>query len=230
MGRDIPADLVNLMNSDEKEIEDRRIIERLYQTVRKSKKYKELLGSMDSLAEDLYSSETAKDFMKPYAQSLQKRFKRSGERGYRFKEISKLYDGELVTLLKTFVYLGLFETSITNIIDLILMFFISLDHDFYIPWTRKYARKLEDLDDASLGEKLAFLNKHSLQVFSQNINKNLRNKIAHMDFDIEPDGKISVGDQKYDLEKEIYELMAFLLTATAALEDSGISKFLRELS
>lgn len=217
------------MVSNEETREDRERIERLYQNVRELKEYRGLLGFLNSITAEIDSSDKAKRFLKPYAPSLQERFRKSGERMLRFKEVSKLYDGERGALLKTFVYLGLFETSVRNIIDLILMLLISLHHDFYLPWGRKYARKLEDLDSAHLGEKLTFLNRHNLQIFSRNINKDLRNKIAHMDFDVDPDGGISFGNQKYDLENEIYRLMAFLLLVTATLEDSGVPKLLGAL-
>jgi hypothetical protein len=175
-------------------------------------------------------SQKSKEFIKPNASNLQNRFEKNAVRGYRFKELSKLHDGELVTLLKAYVFLGLFETTVTNLVDLIIMFFIADGHDFYVYNKRAYAHSLDDLDEASLGEKLIFLNRHGLQVFSQNINKELRNKVAHMDFDIEPDGKISIENQRYDLDNEIYKLMGFLLLLTAVLEDSGIAKIFRELS
>lgn len=217
------------MSSNKEEAKDRKIIEKLYQAVRKFKEYQGLLGFLNSLVENISSSDTAREFIRPYAPSLQNRFKKSGEKMIYFKELSELHDGQTVTLLKAYVYLGLFETAVTNTIDLILMFFISLDHDFYVPWKREYAKKLEDLDSAFLAEKLAFLNKHNLQFFTRNINKYLKNKMAHMEFDIEPDGRISVGSQRYDLEREIYGLMVFMLTVTAAMEDSGVPKLLSEL-
>ena len=145
------------------------------------------------------------------------------------KILDKLPKGETGTLLNTFVYLGLFETSMTNTIDLVLLFLISLGHDFYIPYHRRYAKELEDLDSPPLAEKLRFLNQHNLQVFSKNVNKFLRNKIAHMEFDIESDGKISIGNQKYHILKEINLLMFFSLAVGAAFDDSGVPKMLEEL-
>jgi len=51
-----------------------------------------------------------------------------------------------------------------------------------------------------------------------------------MDFEIEPDGKILVKNQRYDLEDEIYRLMGFLLCVAHALEDARVPKVLAELS
>jgi len=80
-----------------------------------------------------------------------------------------------------------------------------------------------------LGEKLRFLNQHKLYVFSRNINKSLRNAIAHMEFDIVSEDVISVKKQRYNIENEIYYLMAFGLAVAAAVEDSGVPKLLQDL-
>jgi len=179
---------------------------------------------------NIRSSDSAKKIIEPHSAVLQERFKKSGERMIAFREIAeKLPKGETGTLLNTFVYLGLFETSLVNMIDLILLFLISLHHDFFLSYHRKYAKKLRDLDSPPLAEKLDFLNKHHLTVFSENINKFLRNKIAHMEFDTESNGKISIGSKKYDIETEIDLLMAFSVAVLAALQDSGAPELLAEL-
>jgi len=199
-------------------------------TIRETREYRELVGILNPLVNSIHSSDSAKNFIKPYAAALQNRFKKSGERMMAFREIvDKLPKGETGTLLNTFVYLGLFETSMTNMIDLILLLLISLDHDFYLSYHRRYAKELEDLDSPPLAEKLHFLNKHNLQVFSKNMNKFLRNKIAHMEFDIESDGRISIDNQKYDIEREIDLLMIYSAAVVAALQDSGAPELLAEL-
>jgi hypothetical protein len=109
------------------------------------------------------------------------------------------------------------------------MIFIVDHHDFYVYDNRAYARGLDDLDNASLGEKLSFLNHHGLRIFSQNLNKDLRNKIAHMDFDVNSDGTISVGQQKFDLLYEIIKLSAFVLVIGQALASCGVPSLLKEL-
>lgn len=223
-------DGVNLMGLDNEEDEDRRLIDRLYETAGKTEECKKITSILTPLVQNVESSDTAKGFLKLYAPILENRFRKSRELMPFFREDSKLRNGEFVTFRKAFVYLGLFETSLTNNIDLILMLFGATHHDFYVPWKRMYATSLEHLDHASLSEKLDFLNRHDLQLFSQNINRKLRNKIAHMEFEIKPDGKISVGNQTFDLEMEIARLMTFLLIVTHAMEDSGVPKLLAKLS
>ena len=137
---------------------------------------------------------------------------------------------ELATLREAFVYLGLFETSVTNLIDLILMIFIVNHHDFYVYNKRAYAQSLDDLDDASLGEKLTFLNYHKLTIFSHFLDKNLRNKLAHMDFKTNQDGTISIGQQKYNLIIEAAKLMIFTAVVTEVLDFFDVPSILVKIS
>ena len=211
-------------------IDDEKLLDDVTKVVRNLKEYRELVGVLKPLVKSVQSSDSARGFIKPHAATLENRFKKSGERMIAFKDVlGKLRKGETGTLLNTFVYLGLFETSITNVIDLVLLLLISLDHDFYIPYHRRYAEKLGDLDSPPLAEKLRFLNQHNLQVFSRSLNKFLRNKIAHMEFDIESDSRISIGTEKYDILREINLLMVFSLAVGAAMQDSGVPKLLQDL-
>ena len=209
---------------------EEKLFEKMMVTVKKRPEYRELLGILKALVNSIHSSGSARNFIKPYSAALQNRFKKSGDRMMAFREVvEKLPKGETGTLLNAFVYLGLFETSMTNMIDLVLLFLISLDHDFYLSYHRRYAKDLEDFNSPPLAEKLHFLNKHNLQVFSKNMNKFLRNKIAHMEFDIESDGRISIDNQKRDIEREIDLLMVFSAAVAAALQDSGAPTLLAEL-
>ena len=149
----------------------------------------------------------------------------------KFREDSKTSGTDETTILrKAFLYLALFETSTTNLIDLVLMILIANGHDFYVYRNRKYAKKIDDLDDSFLSEKLDFLNHHGLVIFSEHINRTLRHKIAHLDFDIEADGKISISQQKYDLQDELVHLEAFVLIVANALKECKLPELLRELS
>lgn len=214
----------NEQNIDEKILDD--ISLKLKNTV----EYTFLVKSLSPLVEAIETSGSAKQFLKSYAPALKGRFEKSGSRMKVFKEDAKTRGiDEVSTLRKAFVYLGLFESSVTNLVDLLLMIFIANHHDFYVYADRAYARGLDDLDDASIGEKLSFLNHHGLQIFSQNLNKDLRNKVAHMDFDINSDGTISVGQQRFDLLIEIVKLSAFVLVIGQVLSSCGVSSLLKNL-
>jgi hypothetical protein len=214
----------NEQNADEKFLND------LLLKLKNTTEYTNLLKSVSPLVETIKTSDSAKQSLRPYAQTLMDRFEKSAERMKLFKEDAHAEGkDELTTLRKAFLYLGIFESSVTNLVDLVLMVFVINHHDFYVYSNRAYARRLDDLDNASLGEKLAFLNYHRLEVFSQNLNKDLRNKVAHMDFDVNEDGTISVGQQKFDLEYEILQLSAFVLVVAQVLNSCGLPSLLKEL-
>lgn len=222
---------VKLLSIDHVRDADEKALDDFALKLKETREYEFLLKSLFPLVETIKTSGSSKQFLKPYAHTLKDRFERGAKRMLLFKEDAKAEGkDELTTLRKAFVYMGLFESSVTNLIDLVLMIFVVNHHDFYVYNNRAYARSLDDLDNASLGEKLAFLNYHDLRIFSQNLNKDLRNKVAHMDFEVNEDGTISVGQQKFDLRYEIVKLSAFVLIVGQVLGSCGVPSLLKELS
>jgi len=209
-----------------------RIIESASEMLKNTQEHNDLVKSLTPLIETIRGSEKAKDVLKSTGTGVfQNRFKQSARRMRIFKEDAKISGtSEITTLRKAFLYLALFETSVINLIDLVIMLFVANDHDFYVYRNRKYAKKLDDLDDSSLSEKLDFLNHHKLQIFSQHINRKLRNVIAHMDFDIEADERIAHNQQKFNLQHEIILLEAFVLVVGNALRECRLPELLSELS
>jgi hypothetical protein len=106
------------------------------------------------------------------------------------------------------------------------MIFIANHHDFYVYFNRDYAKKFEDLDNASLAEKLAFLRHHEFNL--PIVNKKLRNSIAHMDFDPLPNGKIKVDNQEYDLTREILMISYFVILFGTVLDEAHFPETIKE--
>ncbi len=208
---------------------DSAILDEAIQLLEKTTEYQMLVEKLKPLVQPMIpSSEGSKDFRDFLRQSLT-RFKKSGERMRHLKEDSKAeYGSQLDTLRKAFLYLAFFETSVTNILDLVVMLLVFNGHDFFVQYPRKYARNLDDLEGVSVREKLDFLNFHGFSIFAENINSNLRNKIAHMDFDIESKGIIYANKQKYDLQNEIIKLEAFVLLSGKALGSLRLFELLSE--
>lgn len=148
------------------------------------------------------------------------------------KEDSKAdYDSQLNTLRKAFVFLALFETTVTNMLNCLVFLLIRNHHDFFVQLKRKYAETLKDLDESyGWAEKLNFLNLHGFSFLTKNINNPLRNKIAHMNFDIEGKGVIIVKNKKYDLKTEIVKLEAVMLLTARALKTAGFYNLLKDES
>ncbi len=109
---------------------DMKILDGLFASIRNTKECAFLKRSLSPLIENVKSSDSAKQSLKPYALKLRDRFVRDAKRSLLFKEDEKKEGAdEVTTLRKAFVYLGLFESSVTNLIDLILMMFIATHHD-----------------------------------------------------------------------------------------------------
>ena len=208
-----------------------KIVEDLASKMKETREYKLLTTSLFPLIETIKTSGSSKRLLKPCAHTMVDRFRRSSKQMSLFKEAIKTEgNDELSTLRKAFVYMGYFESSVTDLIDLVLMIFVVNHHDFYVYNNRAYAQSLDDLDNASLGEKLAFLNYHNLTIFSQYLNKDLRNKVAHMDFETNKDGTISIGQQKYNLLIETAKLSVFVCIMTEVLDSFDVPSILTKIS
>lgn len=230
MSRTTSGIWVKLLSANHEQDVDEKTLDDISLKLRGTTEYTLLVKSLSPLIEAIKTSVSAKHFLTPYAPTLRDRFEKSGKRMKFFKEDAKAEGKDEGTALrKAFLYLGLFESSVTNLIDLLVMILVADHHDFYVYNKRAYARGLDDLDNASLGEKLSFLNCHGLQMFSQNLNKDLRNKVAHMDFDVNSDGTISVGQQKFDLMYETVQLSAFVLVIGQVLDTCGVPSLLKDL-
>jgi len=212
-----------MSSSDEER--DSAIIDESVRHLQRTGEYIQLLQTLQPLVKGIASLRKVEELDK-ILKELENRFKKSGERMLVLKEDSKAgYESQIDTLRKSFSYLALFETSVTNILDLMVMILILNGHDFYVQPHGKYARyakDLDDLDNSGIEDKLYFLRIHGFSMIADNINNKLRNKIAHMDFDIEGKGIIHVGKEEYNLQDEIVKLEAILLLSARALGDSGL--------
>ena len=212
-----------MSKSDEER--DSEILDQTAIMLEQTAEYQKLVKKLKPLVKTIQSSSEKVDEFRDFIKPLQTRFEKSEQRMPLFKEDSKAdYDSRLNTLRKAFSFLALFETSVANILNCMVILLILNGHDFFVQYTRKYAKSLDDLDDSfSVAEKLDFLNFHGFAFLTENINKSLRNKIAHMDFDIEEKGVVIVEKQRHDLRTEIVKLEAVLLLTARALKNSGFA-------
>jgi len=216
--------------SETNEEKDLAIIDKMVRDLQRTKEYFQLLQNLHPLVKSILSSSNKTKELEDFLKEASSRYKKSGERMQILKQDSKTgYKIQLDTLRKSFLYLALFETSVNNILDLLVMLLVLNGHDFFIQPMgkyRRYAKTIDDLDYSNVGEKLHFLNIHGFSMLTKNINKDLRNKIAHMDFDIEGNGIISVKGQKYNLRDEIIRLEAILLLSAQALSHFRLANLL----
>ena len=211
------------MSSDEK----KRFLDDFTQKLKASSEYRETLSLLTPLIQTLKTSEYSQKILKPCAAKIIARSTLQQKRALLLREsLRPIPRNETETLQKALNYLGFFEIAVTNIIDQLIMIYIANHHDFYIYFNKDYAKQFEDLDNASLAEKLAFLKHHEFNL--PIVNKKLRNSIAHMDFDPLPNGKVKVNSQEYDLNREILMISYFVILFGTALEESHFPETIKE--
>jgi len=111
-------------------------------------------------------------------------------------ELGNTSTGKQKGFFDAIMYLFSIEASTNLITDIAIMLLAVKGHSSSINCKRYKpilnANSIEDLTVEkpyiSLGDKLDFLNDCGLACFKKNVNTNLRNNIAHMDFDIDNDG------------------------------------------
>jgi len=211
------------LSSDEK----KRFLDDFAQKLKASNEYKETLSLLTPLIQSLKTSEYSQKILKPCAAKIIARSALQQKRALLLRESLKTIPrNETETLQKALYYLGFFEIAVTNIIDQLIMIYIANHHDFYIYFNKDYAKQFEDLDNASLAEKLAFLKHHEFNL--PIVNKKLRNSIAHMDFDPLPNGKVKVNSQEYDLNREVLLISYFVILFGTALEEAHFPETIKE--
>ena len=100
--------------------------------------------------------------------------------------------GEVSTFFYASMFLSAYETYYVATLDRICYLYIKNGHDLYDFFNRKFAKDFEDIGKISTNIKFLFLKEHGLEFLIRESDNLLRNKIAHLDFTIEAEGKIRV--------------------------------------
>ena len=122
------------------------------------------------------------------------------------KEITE-GDRRLLAVIGLFRYLGLVESLGAQLVDLLILLLVANGYEFHVEREHKapriiHATSLEDLRNAFLGPKVRFLERCKLKKTAKIIDVDLRNSIAHLDFEINEKGLISAKSQG-ERKKEI---------------------------
>lgn len=95
------------------------------------------------------------------------------------------------SLLELFLYLQLVEGIFSETVNAIAFILLENGHDVYtdIP-EPKFVRKYEELRPISLFVRLLFLEEHGFNNLANAADRDLRNRIAHLDYEVKEDGTI----------------------------------------
>ena len=87
-------------------------------------------------------------------------------------------------------YLVIAESLFTDVLDLLCFALIAAHHDLADFYRRKYVKKLPELEDIPLADKLRFLSLHRWKDADQTVDRDLRNAIAHGSYRITDEGLV----------------------------------------
>lgn len=109
-------------------------------------------------------------------------------------------------------FLWTFESYYANLVDLLCYILIYNGHDLYNVYNREFAKTIDEIDAIDISTKCNFLKEHSFGIMNRSKDRELRNKIAHQDFEIlEKSGSLSfiVNGETIDIEKRLHLFMDF---------------------
>ena|SRR3989442_3948853 len=92
-------------------------------------------------------------------------------------------------------YLVIVESFFTDVLDLLCFSLMVAHHDLADFYSRKYVRKLAELEEIPLADKLRFLSLHGWEDAGQAVDRGLRNAIAHGSYRITDDGLVYIQGQ-----------------------------------
>lgn len=92
---------------------------------------------------------------------------------------------EKQALISASSFLLYFEGCYVASIDRICLLLIMSGHDLYDFFRRKFAKTLEEIGNIDINTKFRFLEEHGFKRLVRQRDRELRNKIAHLDFVVE---------------------------------------------
>ena len=140
-----------------------------------------------------------------------------------------------LTFFKAIRYLLSVEAMGNVFVDYTILLLIGSVIDFHLePDTNhryaRHAKTLEDIESPfiSMSIKLDFLNSNGMPFFLKWIDRGLRNKIAHLDFEIDQEGNFLAGKQKKKVDIELKSSIFWSYFTCVAKIYSGALRTARE--
>ena len=174
--------------------------------------------------------------LKENAKEWTKRFAHAIELSGKISSLQTLWrltkEPQLLATLKLFHYLGLVESIGTTILDMATLLLIADGHAFHVHRPRvMHAKTFADIENVRMSDKLIFLRHNGLETLSEIVNRNLRNDIAHLKFDVDERGKITTDHySKLNINKEIADFNKRFIAVFTVLEDCSFIGFLNRIA
>jgi len=118
-------------------------------------------------------------------------------------------------------FLWAFEGLYMCRLDAVCSLLIKSGHDLFDPIRRKFASSLEDIQNVDTSTKFKFLEEHEFDFLIKKQEQKLRNKIAHLDFELDDKGRILINGQVVDVRSKEHELMKRVSSITRAMTSAA---------
>lgn len=139
---------------------------------------------------------------------------------------------KMATLMQMFTYLSVIELLADPYIDLTILLLTARGSYLHMPPDRhhfyyRHATSLEDLDSPALplSMKLAFLEENEITFFSKWIDRDLRNQIAHSEYEIDNNGQLLVEVKGKKKTVDIPQKLNVLYQYTSVVQDYVLKQF-----
>ena len=99
-----------------------------------------------------------------------------------------------------------FEGCYVTTIDQICELLITEGHDLFDFYRRKYVKSLEEIGNLDTFVKFRFLEEHGFGFFVRERDRELRNKIAHLQYSISNEGNLKINEKEIDINLKYKDL------------------------
>ena len=123
------------------------------------------------------------------------------------------------SLLGMTIFLWIFEGLYVARLNEICLLLIGSGHDLFDPIKRSFASSMKKIEEVDISSKFKFLEEHGFRMILREKDRNLRNRIAHIDYNIDESGVLSIRGQNVDVLSRILELQLLLRDLTNVLVD-----------
>jgi len=143
---------------------------------------------------------------------------------------ARLLQPKTRSMAKMLTYLGLVESLGVTFMDMALMLLIFNGKEMHTrgPYT-KHVTSLAELQKIDLAYKQEFLKSHELHLFTELVNRNLRNEIAHLKFRIQEDGTIESSEgSEVDIDNVIQRFWETVQDFISIFDEIGFTDWLSQ--
>jgi hypothetical protein len=131
---------------------------------------------------------------------------RTATKAFKMEEFSEFEKAFMGLVLYLFIAEGLYSELINFVCFLLTL----QGHDLFNYFGRDFACSLDEIAKVESHTKELFLNEHGFRLLNEGWDRNLRNNIAHCNFQIEDEGTTRINGIKTDINKKVDEIIDFV--------------------